>query len=175
MLISHHCRSFDRISLFSRFFFSLPQSFMPFWYTVSMSIAVAGIPRPAKLLARLITVVTLSRRYPFHDFSNPAQPSSVQYGYICCGRVDNRSIECPVKSYQQTRSSGAEINSDALSILMTNCLTSDSEDFRSFPDNSSPSTRKLLVLLLLSKNKNDLPLIGSRIPLGTDFSRGRIS
>jgi hypothetical protein len=122
MLISHHCRSFDRISLFSRFFFSLPQSFMPFWYTVSMSIAVAGIPRPAKLLARLITVVTLSRRYPFHDFSNPAQPSSVQYGYICCGRVDNRSIECPVKSYQQTRSSGAEINSDALSILMTNCL-----------------------------------------------------
>ncbi|NMW21963.1 MAG: hypothetical protein HKK67_10090, partial [Chlorobiaceae bacterium] len=38
MLISHHFRSFDRISLFSRFFFSLPQSLIPFWYTVSMSI-----------------------------------------------------------------------------------------------------------------------------------------
>ena len=33
MLISRHCSSFDRISLFSRFFFSLQQSFIPFWYT----------------------------------------------------------------------------------------------------------------------------------------------
>ena len=41
MCISHHRRSFYRISLFLRFLFSLPKSVIPLWYTVSMSIALA--------------------------------------------------------------------------------------------------------------------------------------
>ena len=62
MLISHQRRLGERISLFSRFFFSLPQSLIPFWYTVSTSIALAAIPRQANLLERFMTVATLSSR-----------------------------------------------------------------------------------------------------------------
>ena len=45
MLISHQRRLDERFSLFSRFFFSLPQSLIPFSYTVFTSIDLAAIPR----------------------------------------------------------------------------------------------------------------------------------
>jgi len=52
---------------------------------------------------------------------------------------------------------------------VANCFTIDSAAFLSSHHGRSPSTMKSLVLLLLPKNKNDLPVTGSRMPPGTSF------
>jgi hypothetical protein len=73
MVMSHQGREDERRSLFSRSALSFPQTLMPFSYATSSSLVIASIPFQMKFPARLRTVSTVSSRYPFHDFSNPAQ------------------------------------------------------------------------------------------------------
>jgi hypothetical protein len=73
IVISHHCRAGARFNRCSRSNFSWPETLTPFLYGASNSRVTVRSPFQKKLPARFNTVSTVSNKYPFHDFSNPAQ------------------------------------------------------------------------------------------------------
>ena len=77
IVISHQGRVDERCSRFSRSDFSSPQTLIPFAYGASNSLVTARSRFQKKFPARFRTVWTVSNRYPFHDFSNPAQYRSI--------------------------------------------------------------------------------------------------
>lgn len=73
IVISHQCKIGERCSRCSSSILSLPQIVTPFSYGASSSRATVRIPFQKKFPARFNIVSTVLSRYPFHDFSSPAQ------------------------------------------------------------------------------------------------------
>ncbi len=67
------------------------------------------------------------------------------------------------------------LHSGPLSTLITSCFKPPSSSFLSSHQKRSPSTMKSLVLWLVPKNKNALPVTDSRMQPGTIFFLGHIS